>query len=559
MEHIAIGGYDVVVILVYMIGIVIMGTYFSKYVDESSDFFLGGRMLPWWAIGMSLVSTDISSLDFVSAAGNCYIYGIAVANFDWIGALPPVILAAFIFVPYYWRTGIYTIPEYLGRRYNQAVRTIHAGLWGLFMVANLAIMFWATGLMFQRLIPLPNDLLGGYPREIINAMITLYPNSLLASIPAELMPLMWQILLWIFVIGVCTAIYTMSGGLAAVVMTDAAQLIIMFVGGGAVILAGLYQLGGIDGLVQAVHAMGPQYANHFNLILPADSPTPYPWTGIVFGLMFVLAPAYWLGNQVIIQRTLGARTEWDAKAGVLWAGFLHLLIPLLVTIPGMIGLALYSKEITIPDMVYPHLIRRLLPSGMMGLVFAAFLAAMMSTVSSILNSAATIWTKDIYQNYIVKRGTDRHYLIVGIVITMVFVILGMTASPIVNAFQTIYQAIQNFLTFIQGPSLALILLGMLWRRTTGWGGLAGLVSGLCFSTGLFSLHRYLLSHGDRLFRQDDPFLYIAWWSFVGTVLVTVIVSLLTKRHPDEKLEGLVFDLSLDSPKAQAALERRVEK
>lgn len=541
MENIALSGYDLFVILVYMVGVVIMGTYFARYVDSSADYFLAGRMLPWWAIGMSLVSTDISSLDFISVAGAGYKYGIVVANFDWIGCLPPVILAAFVFAPYYWRAGIYTIPEYLGRRYNQWVRLVHAMLWGLFLVANLAIMFWATGLMFQVLIPIPDDFLGGSVKAV------------LGNLPWQWGP-NWQIMFWIILIGTGTAIYTMSGGLSAVVMTDVVQLVIMFVGGGAVIIAGLYQLGGIDGLVNTISGFGPEYANHFDLILPADSTTPYPWTGILFGLAFVLAPAYWLGNQVIIQRTLGARSEWDAKAGTLWCGLLHALIPLLITLPGLIGLALYKNQITDADSVYPHLIRGLLPKGMMGLVFAAFLAAMMSTVSAILNSAATIWTKDIWQTYVVKKASDRHYLILGLILTLAFVISGMVFAPIVKEFQSIYQAIQNFLTFIQGPSLALLLLGMFWKRATGWGGLAGLLAGLCFSIGLFFIHRAY-----HIFTQDDPFLYIAWWSFVGAVAVTVIVSLLTRPLTGEQLKGLVYDLSVDAPAVQAALAGRAEK
>lgn len=545
MANIALGGYDLFVVLVYMVGVVVMGTYFSKYVDDSSDYFLAGRMLPWWAIGMSLVSTDISSLDFISVAGQGYKFGIVVANFDWIGCLPPVILAAFIFAPYYWRAGIYTIPEYLGRRYNQWVRLLHAVLWGLFLVINLAIMFWATGLMFNELIPIPDDFLGGSIKAVFGSLPWHWgPN--------------WQIMFWILLIGVGTAIYTMSGGLSAVVMTDVVQLVIMFVGCGAVIVAGLIELGGIDGFVGAINNLGPEYANHFDLLLPADSTTPYPWTGILFGLAFVLAPAYWLGNQVIIQRTLGANSEWDAKAGTLWCGFLHALIPLCITLPGLIGLALYHGQIDNPDRIYPYLLRGLLPKGMMGLVFAAFLAAMMSTVSAILNSAATIWTKDIWQAYIAKNASDKQLLTLGLVLTFMFVIFGMAFAPVVKEFQSIYQAIQNFLTFIQGPSLALLLLGMFWKRTTGWGGLAGLVGGLCLSIFMFLGQRFTLGTEIQLFTQEDPFLFIAWWSFVGSCAITVVVSLLTPRHPDAQLAGLTYDLSVDTPAVQAAIAGRAE-
>lgn len=537
----ALSGYDIFVILLYMLGIMFMGVYFSRYVKTSEDYFIAGRMLPWWAIGMSLVVSDIGALDFIGVAGQGYEYGIVVANFDWIGCLPPLILAAFIFAPYYWRSGIYTIPEYLGRRYNQWVRLIHAILWGVFLIANLAVMFWATGLMLNEFIPISDGFLFGLPKDIIGGLPWHWGPD-------------WQVMIWIMFISVVVGVYVIGGGLSAVVMTDVVQLVIMFVGGLAIIAVGLYELGGISGLKETIYGLGPEYSRHFDLFLPADSKTPYPWTGIVFGLAFVLAPAYWLGNQAIIQRTLGAKSEWDAKAGTLWCGFLHALIPILITVPGLIGLALYHGEIENSDMAFPHMIKNLLPPGMTGLVFAAFLAGLMSSVDSALNSAATIWTKDIWQNYIVKDAPDRHYLILGRVLTLIFILLAIALSPIVKEFGSIYQAVQNFLTFIQGPSLALLLLGMLWKRTTGWGGLAGMIGGLSFSVSLFTLHR---AYG--IFAQDDPFLFIAWWSFVGSVSVTVIVSLLTKPHSPERLQGLVYEPSLESKEVQEMLERRAGK
>jgi len=533
----ALSLYDVFVILLYMGGIMLLGLYFSRYVKSSGDYFIAGRMLPWWAIGMSLVVSDIGALDFVGVSGQGYAYGIVVANFDWIGCLPPVILAAFVFAPYYWRAGIYTIPEYLGRRYNQYVRAIHAVLWGLFLIANLAVMFWAVGLMFDEFIPLQDDFLGGVARRIFEGLPWWGEH--------------WRIMVWIVFICVVVGVYTIAGGLSAVVMTDVVQLVIMFVGGIAIILVGLHHLGGVSGLQAKVLDLGPEFQRHFDLFLPADSKTPYPWTGIVFGLAFVLAPAYWLGNQAIIQRTLGARSEWDAKAGMLWCGFLHALIPLLITVPGLIGLAMFHGEVDNPDKIFPHMINHLLPVGMTGLVFAAFLAGLMSSVDSALNSAATIWTKDIWQNYLFRRGSDRHYLLFGRALTLIFVIAAAAFAPVVEKFGSIYQAIQNFLTFIQGPSLTLLLLGMFWKRATGWGGLAGLVSGLCLSIGMFFMHRY-----NGLFTQEDPFLFIAWWSFVGSVVVTVVVSLLTEPHKPEDLRGLVWKATVDDTEAQSVLGRR---
>ena len=194
----------------------------------------------------------------------------------------------------------------------------------------------------------------------------------------------------------------------------------------------------------------------------------------------MLAPAYWFGNQAIVQRNLGAKSEWDTKGGMLFGAFLHALIPIMVTFPGLIALALYPGEKT-GDVAFPRLIHKLLPAGLTGLVFAVLLAALMSTAASNLNSAATIWMKDIYQKFVVTKGSDHHYLVFGRILTAVFVLFGILFAPICTRYSGLYIAIQSFMTFIQGPNLALILLGILWARATGWGGLAGLLAGLASS------------------------------------------------------------------------------
>lgn len=279
-----LAGIDVVIILIYMVGVLALGVYFSRFVKDGSDFFVAGRALPFWAIGMSIVVSDIGAMDFVAVAGGTYNDGIAVANFDWIGSMPAMVFAAFIFVPYYWRSGVYTIPEFLGRRYNLAVQLIHGLIWGFFLFTMVSLMLWVTAdkFLFQ--------VLGWDPAISI-----------------------W---LMVFIVG----IYTFAGGLTAVVMTDVIQMIIMFVGGAALLVLSLYNVGGWNSLVEQVLARGPEFENHFTILLPHDSPTAFPWTGIVFGLGIVMATAYMSGNQAVVQRTFGARSEWDAKGGMLFAG-----------------------------------------------------------------------------------------------------------------------------------------------------------------------------------------------------------------------------------------------
>jgi len=490
-------GIDYFVVIAYLVGIMILGLYFRKFVHSSKDFFLAGKMLPFWAIGMSIVVSDIGAMDFIGVSGQAYRYGIAVGNFDWLGSVPAMLLGAFIFIPYFWKAGIYTIPEYLGRRYNDYVRAIASLTWIIFFALDLGVMFWVTANML-------NALLG------------------------------WPIWISIILTALVVGLYTFFGGLAAVVMTDVVQMIVMFVGGATVVFLGLYHVGGWEGLVEKVTAAGPEYQNHFKLVLPADTKTPFPWTGILFGLTFVMANAYMIGNQAIAQRCLAAKNEWHAKASMVFGAFLKMFIPVFVLLPGLIAIVMHPG-LEDGDDVMPTLIKSLLPPGLRGLLLAAFLAGLMSSIDSMLNSTATLWTKDVYEKYIRKDADDRHYLFVGRCATVVLLLLGVVTSPVSEYFDGVYVAVQTFLSMFQGPVFSVLLLGIFWKRTTQWGGLAGLVGGIGVST---ALHLFK----GRLFTIEDPFLYVSWWSFVAGVLITAIVSLMTSPHPDSRLRGLVYGL-----------------
>jgi SSS family solute:Na+ symporter len=518
---------DLVIIGVYMLGVFALGTYFARYVKSAGDLFVAGRALPFWAIGMSIVVSDIGATDFIATSGAGYQYGISAANFDWIGSMPAMVFAAFIFIPYYWRSGVYTIPEFLGRRYNTAVQVIHAAIWGIFMLTMLAVMLWLTAVMLDTIIgPAVGAQWGWRPTPIL------------------------YVWLMVLVVG----IYTFFGGLSAVVMTDVVQLVVMFVGGFALLFLTLWEVGGWGGLVDSIDAMAqeqPRYANHLEILLPHDTKTPYPWTGIVFGLGIVMATAYMSGNQTVVQRTLGARSEWDAKAGMLFGGFLKAFIPLMVIIPGLTAVVL-APGLDNPDQAVPTVIREFMPPGLKGLMFAALFAALMSSVDSTLNSASTIWTTDLYgraHRLLAGRElTARQGLVVGRLFTAVFIILAGFVAPMLEGEDTMYNFIQTALSMFQGPVLAILLLGILWRGATQWGGLGGLVLGVAFTT--------ILHNTDGLFPSDDPFLFVSWWSFVFTLIVTAVISWLTPKDPDEKVRGLIFGQVMHDPEVQQALEER---
>jgi SSS family solute:Na+ symporter len=351
-------------------------------------------------------------------------------------------------------------------------------------------------------------------------------------------PLMgWKPWFSIVVTAIVVGFYTSFGGLTADVMTDVVQMIIMFVGGAAVVVVGFYHVGGLGGLADKVAAMGDAYQNHFKLILPADTKTPFPWTGILFGLTLVMSNAYMIGNQAIVQRCLATKSVWHAKASMLCGAFFKMFIPVLVMFPGLIALVTYPGMEN-GDQAFPLLVKNLMPPGLRGLLFAGFLAALMSTIDSILNSTATLWTKDIYQKWLKKDASDRHYLVVGQVATVLLLIFGAITAPLSKYFAGVYVAIQTFLSFFQGPVFSILLLGMFWPRATQWGGLAGLVGGIGTSALLYTFK-------DSLFTIQDPFLYVSWWSFLAGVLLNVAVSLATRPHPNGRLAGLVYRLPRD--------------
>lgn len=487
---------DISIVLLYLIGLLIAGWLLGKRQKTDRDYFLGGRKLKWPMVGISMVMSDIGALEIVGIAGLAYTSGLSMANYDWIGCIPAMIVAAFVFIPFYWRSGVFTIPEYLGRRYNQTVRSLVALFWGLFMIANLGIFLWTSAKTLNILV--------GWP---------IY-GSILATA---------------FVIG----FYTFAGGLRAVVFTDTIQYFILVLGSVIIIILAFMKVGGISGMVSAVEEIGgPGRKDFFHLVLSTETTHPLSWSAVLFGLAFVLSPAYWIGNQAIVQRNLGTSSERDAKKSVLFGSFLKLSIPFLVVIPGLVGFALFPN-LEKGDDVYPTMLRELLPPGLAGLVFAGFLAALMSSADSYLNSASTLWTMDIYKKYIKPDASSEHLFKVGKSLTVLFIVMAVLLAPMTDRFPGVFSLFITLLSIIQGPIFALLLLGMLWKRANGQGATAGLIFGVTTSSTLFWIK-------DGIFKIEDPALYIAWWSFTTALLTTIIISLLTRPKPAESLKGLVY-------------------
>jgi len=505
-----LGAIDYAVLFAYLAGMLWLGLWVGRRLKTGDDYFLAGRRLPWWAIGFSLVATDIGATDIIGGGGNAYRYGLAQANFEWIGCVPAMIVGAFVFVPFFHRLGIRTIPEYMERRYSPAVRTTLAVCLLLFMAFNLGIMLFASAKMMSGLFG-------------------------------------WNTTVCLLLTAALVGVYTSSGGLAADVYTDVLQCVVMIGGCLAIVGIGLAELGGVGPLFDKVREIDYSRrggVDHTALILPADTSTPFPWTGIFFGLSLILSPAYWIGNQAIVQRSLGARSEFEAKASFVAGAFLKNVIPLVYVVPGLIALALYPN-LADGDHALPELASKLLPVGARGLFLAAFLAALMSTVDSYINSASAILTLDLYKRHLRPDADEARLLRVGRFTSVGVMAWGIASGLAMGLVEGtgVYDAFQTLMAVFQGPLLAILLGGALWRRATARGALVGFLGGAATTGILFTLNQKPVQDALGiwpLFTVASPYLYYSIWSFLVAATLLVTVSCLTPPEPEEKTRDSVY-------------------
>lgn len=493
MPSLQLSPLDIAIIVLYLLGIAALGVLASRGIRTSHDFFLAGRSLPWWMAGMSLVVSDIGAKDMVGLAGDAYRYGIVMMNFDFVGCTFPVLIAAFLFMPLFWGAGVSTIPEYLGRRYNASVRTFFAVIWSLFMVGTVATILVSAASMFE-------GLLG------------------------------WSFWFSVGLTSVIVGVFTTSGGLKAVAFTDVLSCIVL-IGGAALLCAiGLREVGGVGMLVEKVSAL-PWTDEHFEL-LPSASHAAYPWPAVVLGLGLVLGPAYWVGNQAIVQRTFGVRSEADARASYVFAAVIKLVFPVLLVLPGLLALALYADELGPPsaawdaNQVLPLMVKRLVPSGALGLLIGAFVAGVIANLEAYVNSASTLLVTDLYRPFVRPRATDTECLRVGRALVIVLLIVGAIVSYQVKVrFGSVFEAFQTFMSYFQGSLFALLLFGMVTRRATAAGGVAGMLVGVATAA--------VLSAAGSLY------LWTAFWSFVAASVTLLAVSVMTSPKSEDELRGLV--------------------
>ncbi len=506
-----LGPLDWVVIGAYFAGLAAVVWWSARQQKSSTDYFLAGRNLGWFVIGGSLFASNIGSEHLVGLAGAGAKSGVAMAHYElhaWC-----LLVLGWVFVPFYSRAAVYTMPEFLERRYNATAR------WILSLVSLVAYIFtkvsvtvYAGGIVFQTL--LPDGTFGALSSFWVGAVSVV----------------------------ILTGIYTIFGGLRADVYTDAMQAFVLIAGSLCITVIGLQTLGSWDRLRELC---GSEY---FNLWRPASDPD-FPWAGILFGAPIV-GLWYWCTDQYIVQRTLAARNMTQARRGTIWGAYLKLTPVFIFIVPGMIAFALAKSgklALDNPDQAFPALVQALLPPGLRGLVVAGLLAALMSSLSTLFNSCSTLFTIDVYEK-LYPQASEQTLVRVGRIATAVVVVLGIAWIPVMlHVSGALYEYLQKVQAYLAPPITAAFFLGVFARRVNGTGAVTGLVCG--FVLGMAKLAAQVLAGLESVSASLPGFvlafgqfqwLYFCLILFAVSVAIMVVVSLLGPRPAPEKVAGLTY-------------------
>jgi SSS family solute:Na+ symporter len=423
---------DVGVFAAFFAVVIGVSMYKSQQRRTSEEYFLAGRGLNWALIGLSIVAANISTEQFVGMAGQgAGSAGIAVSAWQLTGAVG-IVIVAFTFLPRFLEAGIYTMPEYLEYRYNPTARALMA-----FFTMLIYVLVTITAVLYS----------GGL------TLATIFKLDLTMSV---------------WVVGLIAALYTAWGGLQAVAWADLFLGTALIVGGLVTLGLGLEAVGGIQPFLA-------ENSEKLHMILPRDHPL-LPWTGLLIGIWIPIL--YYTGlNQFIVQRSLAAETLQQGQLGVIFAGALWLIVPFGIVVPGIIADQLYGGQMSTPDQAYPLLIRNLIPAGLRGFMFAAIAGAVISSLASMLNSASTIFTMDLYDEHLVSEASDSHLVVVGRIMTVVFVIIGSILAPYLAdpRFKGVFNFIQEFQGYISPGILAAFLIGFVVKRAPAAAGVGALL------------------------------------------------------------------------------------
>ncbi len=465
---------DIISFLAFLALVVGISLYASRKEDTSEDYFLAGRRLSWWLIGISLIASNISSEHFVGMSGQGFSLGLAVASFEWMAALA-LIIVGLVLLPKFLRAGIYTLPEFLEYRYSKKAKLVMA----CFMLFFYVLVTMATVLYSGAL-----------------ALQSIFGMKLVAGI-------------WL--IGIIAGGYTVYGGLKAVVWSDLIQGTALLGIGLLVMVLSFRKVGGYNTFVELS-------SDKLHTVLPWNHPR-MPWVSVFFGGLWVQNLFYWGLNQFISQRTLGAKNLEEGQKGILFGASLKLLIPFIVVFPGIIAFEVYGDQISNADGAYPFLIQRVLSPGLVGVMFAALFGAVLSTLDSLLNSATTIFTMDIYKPYFKSNASPKHLVQVGRIVTVILVLAGCLWSPIVRKFEGgLYFFLQVYWGFVIPGVVAVFIFGIIWKKVPA----VAAIWGMLLNIPVYGILLLLMPDVSYLHHMEITF-----------VVITLFIIALTKIKPLE--------------------------
>jgi SSS family solute:Na+ symporter len=557
---------DIAVIVIYFGMVIWIGFYLKGKSNTSEEFFMAGREMTAWIAGLSFVSANMGSLELMGWAGSAYQYGILATHWYWVGAIPAMLFLGLVMMPFYYVSKIHSVPGYLDLRYDGRARSVAAVAFAVEMILMSGVNMFAMAVVMK-------------------------------------VVLGWDLNFSIIVSSVAVAIYVGLGGLRSAIFNEVLQFVLIWGGALLVPILGLYQAGGWTGLQNKILT---NLNNDSYLHLWRDTgqfsanPMGVHWTGIVFGLGFVISFGYWTTDFLVVQRVLAAHNLRAARMAPIIGSFFKMAVPFIVILPGLLGLVLlqnpdmsrrqlvgedvtaacalgsagtpadpagcsaamtsakvspdYQQKVLsgAPDselhtynQVLPLMMVRYMGPGLLGLGITALIAGFMSGMAGNVSAFSTVWTYDIYKPLINRSASDSHYVLVGRLSIVIGVIVSIVAAYVVQQFHGIMDYVQALFSIFVAPLLATILFGMFWKRATAVAGFLGLMCGIIFSGSLFLWVKFnpsklavvALSDAAKPMAEN---VFRALWAFIFTAAIVVVVSMFTKPRPESELNGLVY-------------------
>jgi SSS family solute:Na+ symporter len=535
---ISLGGWDITLIVIYFAAVLAIGFYLKGQTETGEDFFLAGREMTAWIAGLSFLSANLGSLELMGWAAAAYQYGILGAHWYWIGAIPAMLFLGLVMMPFYYISKTHSVPGYLKLRFGEDSRLLSA--------ASFAFM------------------------TVLMSGINMYSMALVMRVV-----LGWDINFSIWVSSLTVAVYVALGGLRSAIFNEVLQFMLIWLGALLIPIMGLIEAGGWSGLEHKIaERLGSGSYTHLWSTLGSfsDNPMGIHWTGIVLGLGFVISFGYWTTDFLVVQRVLAAKDLRAAKMAPIIGSAFKMFVPFIVILPGLLGLAVLPMKLTGEEAalasgghsyneVLPLMLARYCGPGLLGLGITALIAGFMSGMAGNVSAFATVWTYDIYRSVMKKDASDSHYVNMGRWCTVLGVLVSIGTAYLVMQFKSIMDYVQALFSFFIAPLFGTVLLGMLWKRATPKGGFWGLLAGTLSSIGMWAwvkadpsaLSIVALSSNAKDMAEN---MYRGLWSWIVCVLVTVIVSYMTKPLPESQLTGLVYGCTEIPSEGDAPLWQR---